>query len=137
MKLDEAIARVRRLPRYRYRTLSPRHRLGRFISQAAIPSATQRQVKQGIAINNRDCHTEKIVWVEVAAIRSEQNCLRQDRLLWHLRHYAKMQREKKYPAIMMVGGVPILWDGNHRVTSAVLLGKTKIRCHVYFKKPRK
>lgn len=133
-QLDRAIAGVRILPRYRYQSLSQRHRLGRFVPQVLIPRATHRQIDIAAPINKRGCFIDKVLWIEVTAIRSEQQALRHDKLLWHLRHYAQMQRAKKYPAVIMVRGVPILWDGNHRVTSARLLRKRFIRCIAMFKK---
>jgi hypothetical protein len=133
MKLEKAIGCIRRLPRFRYRNLKVRHRIGRFIPQIFIPMARRRLVDTAVRINRRGKHTMKVLWIEVSAIRSEQMCLRLDRTLWQLRNYAGLKRKKR-PAIIMARGVPVLWDGNHRVTAAVLLGKKRIRCDCFFRK---
>jgi N-glycosylase/DNA lyase len=132
MKLEAAIQHAKRMSRFRYRRLTVRHRIGRFIPQLSIPIAKRRHVAEAIEIN-KGRRTVKVLWVNVADIRSEQKCLHLDRLLWQLRRYARMQRSANRPAIVMVRGIPILWDGNHRVTSARLLGKRKIRCDVFFR----
>ena len=130
---ETAIAYARRLPRFRTRHLTKRHRGGFFVPQICIPIATRLQVKSAVEINHRTRQrNKKTLWVRVSLIRSEQMALRRDKLVWHINHYALAQKQGKYPGIIMVRGRPILWDGNHRVTAAWLLGKKFIRCDCYF-----
>jgi hypothetical protein len=135
--VKQAIAHVRRMPRFRYQgspTKAPsgRHRIGQFIAQKKIPLATRRQVKAAVAIN-KPCKMlkKKILWVNLNKLRSDQMCLRFDKMLRHLRRYTELQRRRVRPGVIMIRGVPILWDGNHRVTAAILLGKRNIRCEVF------
>jgi hypothetical protein len=74
---------------------------------------------------------KKTVWIKLSSIKSEQMCLRIDKLLFHIRHYAEMQRKNR-PGVIMSRGVHVLWDGNHRVTAGLLLGKKHMRCDLYF-----
>jgi hypothetical protein len=134
--LEEAIEYARKLPRYRYRNLVQRMPTrGPFVPQLAIPIATRTQVKRAVAVMHqaRRYRTRqmKTVWVKLSDIRSEQMSLRLDRLLWQLRHYGSMQRQSR-PGVIMARGVPVLWDGNHRVTAGLMLGKEHMRCDLYY-----
>jgi hypothetical protein len=130
--LEEAIECARKLPRFRYRNLTQSMPTrGPFVPQFTIPIARQDQVKRAARIMQRDTRQKKTVWVELSRIKSEQIALRLDKLLYQLRHYGEMQRKRR-PGIIMARGVMILWDGNHRVTSGLLLGKERMRCDLYF-----
>jgi hypothetical protein len=134
--LDDAIKRARKLPRFRYRSLT--HSMptrGPFVPQIVIPLATRTQVKRAVAVMRQTgryrTRQMKTVWVKLSDIRSEQMALRLDRLLWQLRHYGVMQRQSR-PGVIMARGVPVLWDGNHRVTAGLMLGKKRMRCDLFY-----
>lgn len=130
--VDDALDYIKTLPRFWHRALTRRHRVGFFIPQLAIPLAKRADVCKADKINKTTTRVCKSIWIEVETIKSEQLCLRIDRLRYHVRNYAAVQRAKGYPGIIMVGRVPVLWDGNHRVTAALLLGKKFMRCDVFF-----
>jgi ParB-like nuclease domain len=73
----------------------------------------------------------KTVWVALSDIKSEQMSLRRDRLLYQLRHYAEMQRKRR-PTVVMARGTYTVWDGNHRISAGVLLGKKRMRCTLLY-----
>jgi hypothetical protein len=134
--LDGALAYARQLPRFRYRNLTQRMPTrGPFVPQFAIPLATRSQVNRAVAIMEQTRRGSrrlmKTVWIDLADIRSEQMALRIDKLLWQLRHYGLMQRKRR-PGVIMARGIPVLWDGNHRITSGLLLGKKRMRCDLYY-----
>jgi len=134
--LDAALLYARKLPRFRYRSLGQKVSWGPFVPQFSLPIATRAQVNHAGKTNIRGNYNHKILWVRVADLKSEQMALARHKLIWHLKNYAKMQREKRYPGVIFVKGVPILWDGNHRASAARLLGKKFMRCNCYFEKKR-
>lgn len=122
MKLDHAIAVVRHLQRYHYRNCVKRHPRGAFL-KSLIPYVTNAQFK--LAIAAQETRMGKMVWVEIDALISTQKCLAFRRLLRQLRMYPN----KKVPIIVQIApGKFVIWDGNHRVTSALLLGKRRVKC---------
>lgn len=106
--------------------------------QIAIPIASRAHVKRAWKVVGRkhnlmtsDTLVKKTVWLKLSDIKSEQMCLRIDKLLYQLRHHAEMQRKKR-PGVVMARGLLLLWDGNHRVTSGILLGKKRMRCDLFY-----
>jgi hypothetical protein len=137
--VTKALEYARALPRYRTQTLSQRHSGGFFVAQVRIKLGTRNQCRKagyamGLAVVRIETLCHKTMWLRIEDIRSEQLSLRRDKLVWHINHYARMQRgpHKKYPAVVVIDGALVLWDGNHRVTAASLLGKKSIRCDCYF-----
>jgi hypothetical protein len=129
-----ALEYANKLPRFRYRNLTQRMPTrGPFVPQFAIKIATRKQVNAALRMNKRGQSVKpKIMWIDIDAIRSEQMSLSIARLRYHIHHYASIQKQSDgYPGVYMVEGVPVLWDGNHRVTAGKLLGKKKIRCACY------
>lgn len=123
MKLDDAIRVVKQLQRYRYRNCIARHPRGAFLCNALIPRATVAEFRQ--AVDAQKNPMGKMVWIEIADLRSMQRCLAYDRLLYQLRRHPM----KKVPIVVKLAtGRYYLWDGNHRATAGVLLGKRRIKC---------
>lgn len=131
-----AVRYAKALPRFRFRELRYPAKNGPFICQfgLAVASQTHVRIAAGIMHRGRQSHKKlfkKTVWIELSSIKSEQMCLRRDKLIFHIRHHAQMQRERR-PAVIMARGLHVLWDGNHRVTAGLLLGKKRMRCDLYF-----
>lgn len=123
MMLDTAVAVVRQFQRYRDRGCTKRHPHGALIRNIFVPKATALEFRQAVDAQKYPCG--KTVWVEISALRGLQRCLGRARLIRQLRWYPS----KKLPIIVKLpGGKWYLWDGNHRVASAVLLGKRRVRC---------
>jgi hypothetical protein len=123
MKLDDAIRIVKQLQRFRYRNCITRHPRGAFLRNALITRATPSELKQ--AIDAQKNPMGKMVWIEIIDLRTRQQCLAYGRLLRQLRRYPL----KKVPIVVKLAtGRYYLWDGNHRATSGILLGKRRIKC---------
>lgn len=125
MRLDHAIKTVRELRRYRYRSCRVQHqqRLGPFVRHTMIKHCTRAEFDQAVEAEKNSCG--KTVWVEIDKLRMSQFCLAYTRLLRQLRCHPP----NKLPIIVSIpGGLFFLWDGNHRVTAAAMLGKRRVKC---------
>jgi hypothetical protein len=115
MKLEHAIRTVKNMRRYIDYNCTRPSRLGPYVRQFMIPRRTVRQIPELMSKGSRR--------IKTASIYSEQRSLTYKRLLRALRHFDKQQRDRKLPNVFMSKRGPILWDGNHRVTAALLLGR--------------
>lgn len=126
MKREHAITMVRNLARYRdHRCTRPARKGYTYIKQTFFPVCTRAEDKNA---GQAAVHAyEKVQWIRADRLKSTQGCLGPRRLMYQLRHHPL----KKLPTVIpMRGGWFLIWDGNHRATAGVMLGKTKIKCQV-------
>ncbi len=95
-----------------------------FVKQTLIPThswasniAARRISKDG---------RPKVMWIALRKLRSRQRFIN----YYALRRYIR-KSSQKLPDVMRVGRSLILWDGNHRVSAAIYLGRTRIKCQVW------
>lgn len=122
MKLDHAVKVVKALQRYHYRNCVKRHPRGAFLRHL-IPYVTNTEFKQ--AIDAQEPAMGEWIWVNVDHLKSTQTCLAFRRLLKQLR----MHPNKKRPIVVQIAPKKyVIWDGNHRAMSAILLGEHRVKC---------
>lgn len=142
MRLDAAVKMVANFRRYRQgKRRTYWDQSGPLVPQCLIPNCTKAQERKRDRIMTTKDKLGAVRWVDVGRIRSTQHCLRFKNLMWHVKHHAAMQkvfrskdmdiRGVNLPIVTWVDGVPILWNGNHRVTASVLLGKARIMVRMY------
>lgn len=134
MSPEQAIRIIREMIRYRYigwRKRSKPYAKGVFIRQLCIPIASVAQVKLATEIaDDRAMRETTIEWVNVRKLLSEQKRLAVWRMMYQLPRFKDMQRRKRPLVVALPGGWRLIWDGNHRVTAAIMLGKSRMRCEV-------
>lgn len=74
---------------------------------------------------------------------SFQKSLQHRSLLWNIRHFEKLQSKPKSPRnphlphLFKFGNQYVIWNGNHRMTAALLLDRRRVKCVVFAYVPRK
>lgn len=120
---------------------------GPYTPQWLIPLATRKQRAALDRVMGDKRKMGAVRWVDVSKIRSTQNCLRHKNLVWHVVHHEVMQkvfrskdldiRGVNLPIVVWVEAVPVIWNGNHRVTASILLGKKRILVRMFkLRRPR-
>lgn len=121
---------------------------GEYVPQKLVPMATRKQRKSlDRVMGGGKNKMVAIRWVDVHRIRSTQICLRHRSLIWNVRNFEKTQKTFpskdldikgiNLPMIVWVDGTPVIWNGNHRVTASILLGKKRILVRMYkLRRPR-
>lgn len=69
----------------------------------------------------------RVVWVPLDKLKTTQECLHESQLICQLR----LHPNRKLPVVIKLkgrGGWYAIWDGNHRATTHVLLGRKRIKC---------
>jgi hypothetical protein len=132
---DKALYLVRHLlMRYRPRiVLDPK---GPHVPQWIIPSppkGIEAAVQKHVEIGPRD----RIEYVDPNKCFSTQSRLDHNRLCKAMRNYSAWQRASARLPIVFAWrrGHYLIWNGNHRITCAILLGKSRMRAHVW--RPKK
>lgn len=81
----------------------------------------------------------RIETVDPHAVWSFQNSLRYRSLMWQVKNFERGQRKLKeerqdtsihLPVMLRIGTKLIVWNGNHRTTAALILGR-RLRCRVW------
>lgn len=135
MNAKQAIRLLRELQRYAYinrRTRKASNR-GYFIRQLMIPLVSTAQGHFADKLMDKwaaDKLKPTTEWVPVRRLLSDQSRLAVRRMVYQLPRYAQMQRKKRPLVIKLPHEWYVVWDGNHRCTAALMLGKTRIRCEV-------
>lgn len=136
MMPTQAIRLIREMQRYTVEggRLS-RLKRGFFIRQLMVTYATadQRRLAAKLA-GSRNTRETTVEWVNVRKLLSEQRTLAVHRLVFQLTRFAAIQKRTRPLVIALPGGWRFIWDGNHRCTTAVMLGKTRLRCDVLRRK---
>lgn len=126
MRRENAIKLVRQMRRYDdHACRKPRHN-GFVIKQVFFPKITQTEYR--IADDATDAshlRRSRRIWVSLDRLKSDQGSLVVRRLVYQLRRHPI---DKLPLVVALPGGFYALWDGNHRATSALLIGRTRIRC---------
>lgn len=158
MQESQATRLTKQLRRYDYRgkrgTKTIWAPTGRFVVQALIPVISKSLEKAVIGVMARKDKRSRAEWVPLSRVWSTQHHLRIRSLLYQLRQYEHSQkgyyrstsgrvvvkRETDLPTMFGFKGKFILWNGNHRTSAGLLLGRSRIRAKVYRlpkrKKPR-
>lgn len=139
MSPEQAIRLIREMVRYRYigwRKRSKPYAKGIFIRQLCIKIATRDQIDRADKIADPRFFRETTTrWVDVRKMISGQKRLAVWRMMYQLPRFKDMQRRNRPLVIRLPGGWFYIWDGNHRVTAAIMLGKTRMRCEVLRRRP--
>jgi hypothetical protein len=123
VKLADAIKVVKQFRRYHYRNCKRSHPLGAFIRHVLIPHVTVAEFDQAVAAQKNSMG--RMVWVAIGDLKTTQRCLRYHSLLYQLRRHPL----KKVPIVVrLASGKYVIWDGNHRATSAIMLGRRRVKC---------
>lgn len=117
MNREQALRAVRGLQRYDEG----------LVKQTLIPRHSRALERAGHAVYNSPRKRFWIKMLPVDKLTSGQNVLHYPTL----RKYLKKTERRKIHA-MYVDGQYLLWDGNHRTTAAIYLGKKKLRCVVWY-----
>jgi hypothetical protein len=123
MKRANALKLVHELARFKDENCKKRDPRGFYVRQQFFPiwatTDEKRAVKARIGVR------ERTIWVRLDKLKSTQGCLGRYRLAYQIRRHPL----KKLPTVIAMGrGKYLIWDGNHRATSAILLGKSRIKC---------
>lgn len=136
MNAKQAIRLLRELQRYAYinrRSRQP-NKGGYLIRQLMMPLVSTAQWHFADKLMDKwaaDKLKPTTEWVPVRRLLSDQSRLAVRRMVYQLPRYAQMQREKKLPFVIKLPHEwYAVWDGNHRCTAALMLGKTRIKCEV-------
>src|ERR1700743_213615 len=114
------------------------HSTGQFTTQQLIPRCSAAHKREATRIMKahhgilKSNIASAIRYVDVHRLRSFQNFLRYRSLAYCLGQFDKMQRTfgakhvdsdraARLPIVIWAHGVPVVWNGNHRVTAAILL----------------
>lgn len=126
MESDAALYLVRNmLARYKDGPASRWHPKGAYVAQWLIPKAP-RGVEEAVVKLMAAKHSHKIKTVRIDRIFSNQNSLTHRRLIRAVRYRRKMPP----PDLFEWKGKFFLWNGNHRITADILLGKKTVRAWV-------
>lgn len=121
------------MPRYSHisRRCRVRHKRGTRIRQLLIPICTRAHYDYTLsATDEREWRQIKVQWIAIADMVTDQRQLQARRLVYQLPRIAEMQKRKRPFTVALPGGKFMVWDGNHRVTAAIMLGRTHLRCQV-------
>lgn len=153
MRVEHAVRVVRNLRRYRMKKRCTAYnrtvwdQAGPFVPQNVIPMGTRSQERRAKIVLESKAHLGAVRWIDVGRIRSTQHSLRFKSLMWNVKNAARMQRTfaskdmavkgVNLPIVIWVDGVAVIWNGNHRVTANILLGRTRILVRMYkLRRPR-
>jgi hypothetical protein len=77
--------------------------------------------------------TRKVECVDPHRCVSPQKIIRGRNLCYAMRHWRTLQKDRDtLPVVVSIGrGRFYVWDGNHRTTAALMLGKRRMRAMVY------
>jgi len=143
MHLEQAVRVVRNFRRYRLLKSGKTqwYQAGPFIPQQLIPQTTAKQRRTAERLMTTKVKLCRVQQVDVRKIRSWQHCLRFKSLMWNVKNARRMQlvgRAKDpdiagvdLPTLVWADGVWVLWNGNHRTTANVLLGKTYLNARCF------
>lgn len=151
MSLRRAIWIVENFRRYRVVGRGKRERsvwdqTGEYVPQCLIPRVTKAGQRKLDRLMGTKDKLGAIRWVDVGRIKSTQHCLKFRSLRWNVRNHEVMQktfgtkrtdmdvRGVNLPILCWVDGVPVIWNGNHRVTANILLGKKRILVRMFKKR---
>ncbi len=133
MKVEHAVRVVRNFRRYRVgKKTTVWDQVGPLIPQDLIPKVTKTQDTAAYAVMEGKLYHSATRWVEVDKLHSTQDFLYFKSLMWVAKHFEKTP----HPMVVLSNGVYSIWNGNHRVTAAILLGKKRIRVTLYKKRGR-
>lgn len=127
MKRDHAIKFVRELRRYVDHACKRPRAGGGYVKQALfsrhVTRAEHRYAEAVVDITKR--RQTRVVWIDLAKLKATQRCLCRSRLTYQLRRYPSRNRPT---VVKLPGDVWAIWDGHHRATAALLLGRRQIKC---------
>jgi hypothetical protein len=146
MKADRATRLAKQLRRYeqtkRGSKWDPK---GRFVVQAMIPVVSKAVESAVIGIMANAVRTARTEAVPIDKVWSTQRHLRIRSLLYQIKQFKHSQRgyyksqrgrvtvkrETDLPTFFYYAGKYVLWNGNHRTSAGLLLGRSSIRGRVY------
>lgn len=111
---------------------------GEHIPQWLIPRPARGA--EAAAERNVGVGLQRIEHIDPNLCCSIQYHLDHSRLCKAMRNYSAWQRDSaRLPIVFEWRGRYLIWNGNHRITCAILLGKSRMRAHVWRpkKKPRR
>ena len=96
-----------------------------FVCQALLRRASVLECRRAERVAEHKGYRITKVWVSIDKVKSTQGVLRPRSLVYHLRRHPYRKR----PIVIALSrGFYLLWDGNHRVTAAAMLGRKRIQC---------
>lgn len=126
MRTEAALYLVRNmLARYKDGPASRWHPKGAYVPQWLIPKAP-RGVEAAIIKIMAGEHRHCFKHIRLDRLYSGQNSLTHRRLIRAVRYRPKMPP----PDVFEYEGRFFVWNGNHRLTADILLGKTTVRARV-------
>lgn len=82
----------------------------------------------------RGGNSQRTELVDPRELVTFQKHLRVESLLWNLRHFEEKQagRLDDLPTVVVTAdGAKVVWNGNHRTTVGLLLGRKRIKVRVF------
>lgn len=84
-----------------------------------------------LARDGRDAYPWRIRWVKVSAVRGLQERVIRAKVATFARALVGSRaKEIPVPFVVVVGGVPYVWNGHHRFAALAVLGRVRVRCWV-------
>lgn len=133
MKHDNALYLVRHMMK-RYHSGGAKtlwaHR-GLYVPQWLIPVA-RKGIEAAVEAHVKRGPRERIEYINPGKCFSTQYHLNHNRLCRAMKNYGAWQRETaRLPVVFEWRGRYLIWNGNHRITCALILGKTRMRARVW------
>lgn len=116
MRRDNALRAIAGLQRYE----------DGLIKHTIFPRYSRALELQAEKISNGGSKRVRLMWVELHKLHSRQKVLH----LAALRRYVRQLPTRRLH-VVCIRGKYMLWDGNHRATAALFLGRTRLRCWVW------
>lgn len=99
-----------------------------YLINGLIKRATKAQVALAIGVSDVTTTRNLVTgWAPIDELVTEQQTLSRDGLRKELRRFKRRQKTNGLPTVIRVQGGILIWDGNHRCNSAILLGRRRIR----------
>ena len=132
MRRSDARKLARAMRRYTSIWCSDSEHAGPYVKQSLIrltAHRAQKQAERSLDYPRNHHYYTKPKWIPIKQMKSFQRGLIYRALIWQLSNTCR----KLPDVVKMHDGFYLIWNGNHRVTAAIMRGATRVRCHVLTK----
>jgi hypothetical protein len=129
MRRTDARKLARAMRRYTSIWCSDSEHAGPYVKQSLIRLTAHRaqmQAERKLGYPENRLYYTKSRWIPITKLQSYQRGLRYRALIWQLSNKCS-----KLPDVVKLrNGDFLIWNGNHRITAAIMRGATRVRCCV-------